>query len=157
MTVEIERKYLVDVEKWSFEGQPISIKQGYFPCEGTHHVRIRITNDKAYITIKSSKTKGMGREFEYEIPLQDGEYLLHNACDELVVEKVRYQTIFRGHLWEVDVFEGLNAGLVIAEVELHNIDEEFDLPPWVTDEVTDDSRYLNSNLVKSPYILWRDK
>lgn len=155
MGVEIERKFLVDHEKWSRVEKPkgTHYRQGYALSENLRTIRIRITDKHGYITFKGA-TQGISRtEFEYVIPVEDGEQLL-NGFAESEVEKMRYRIEFAGKLWEVDVFLGDNEGLIMAEIELKNEEEHFELPPWVTLEVSDDTRYYNSSLSTHPYQSW---
>jgi adenylate cyclase len=155
MGVEIERKFLVDYKKWIALTKPqgMAIKQGYMLKDNSKTIRIRIKDDESYITIKG-KTQGISRsEYEYGIPLNDGNEMLTAFCDA-VVEKVRYCITYADKLWEVDVFDGDNQGLVVAEIELDDEAETFELPDWITTEVTDDHRYFNSNLSVNPYKNW---
>jgi adenylate cyclase len=155
MGVEIERKFLVDHETWQQTPKPLStyFRQGYILSEANKTIRIRVTPDEAFITIKGG-TKGISRlEYEYTIPAVDGEELLDNfGVSELV--KRRYCVDVAGKVWEVDEFLGDNKGLLVAEIELDSEDEKFILPPWVTTEVTGDERYYNSNLSVMPYNKW---
>ncbi len=155
MGVEIERKFLVNLAEWQQFEKPYgnSLRQGYMLKEPGKTVRIRITNQQSFITIKG-KSKGVTRaEFEYEIPRSEAEELLTDFCEE-VITKIRYDIEFAGKIWEVDVFFGDNAGLIVAEIELDSEDEEFAKPSWVGQEVTHDKRYFNSNLSVHPYTKW---
>ncbi len=155
MGVEIERKFRVNLAEWQKIDTPHgnSLRQGYMIKEPEKTVRIRIANQQSFITIKG-KTQGATRtEFEYEIPRNEAEQLLTDFCED-VISKIRYNIEFAGKLWEVDVFFGDNAGLIIAEIELDTEDEMFELPPWVGKEVTGDERYYNSNLSVYPYNTW---
>ena len=156
MGVEIERKFLVDHEKWQQVVKPVGThyRQGYLLDDDHRTIRIRVTDKQGYITFKGA-TKGITRkEYEYKIPVEDGNELLNGfAISE--VEKIRYRIEFAGKLWEVDVFAGDNAGLIMAEIELQHETEEFEHPGWVTIEVSDDERYYNSNLAVNPYKKWR--
>ncbi|MCK5537306.1 MAG: CYTH domain-containing protein, partial [Bacteroidales bacterium] len=105
-------------------------------------------------TIKGKSVGASRLEFEYPIPLQDANDMLNNLCQTSFIDKIRYLVEHEGHVWEVDIFEGANKGLVVAEVELEREDETFTLPKWVKKEVTDDIRYFNSNLIENPYINW---
>ena len=96
------------------------------------------------------------QEFEYDIPLHDAEEMLATLCSGVVIEKIRYYVPFAHHLWEIDVFEGANAGLVVAEIELGSVDEPFEKPDWIGDEVSEDKRYYNIYLLKSPYSMWTE-
>lgn len=147
MALEIERKFLVDKRKLytlNYSGE-VMIAQGYLSTNPT--VRVRLKDNRGFLTIKSS-TRGISRqEFEYEIPAKDAEELLE-LCGQDVLKKIRRTLEFGGHVWEVDFFMGRHAGLVLAEVELNSVEERVDLPDWVTKEVSNDARYFNSNLVK---------
>ncbi len=154
MGIEIERKFIIDINKLPPLTNGYTIKQGYIQTEDYTTVRVRIRNKDAFLTIKG-KNRGASRlEFEYPIPLQDANDMLEALCQSSLVEKTRYLVKYEGHIWEVDIFEGRNKGLIVAEVELDSEDEAFKLPNWVTKEVTDDIRYFNSNLVKHPYCDW---
>lgn len=156
MGVEIERKFLVDHEKWKQVTKPkgIPYRQGYLLNDAARTIRVRTTDKKGYITLKGA-TKGISRkEFEYEIPLADGTEMLDNFALSQV-EKIRYQIDFDGKLWEVDEFYGDNEGLIMAEIELREENEAFETPDWVTREVSDDNRYYNSNLSVNPFSNWR--
>lgn len=148
MAVEIERKFLVDKRKLrgvEFLSEE-KISQGYLSTNPT--VRVRLKDNRGFLTIKS-KTRGISRlEFEYEIPAEDAEKLL-KLCGRLVLKKYRRKISCGGHVWEIDFFAGRHAGLILAEVELSSPDEQIDLPPWVAKEVSHDKRYFNSNLVKN--------
>ncbi|MBA53997.1 MAG: adenylate cyclase [Pseudomonadales bacterium] len=160
MAVEIERKFLVANDDWrrlkdGSELSGIPFRQGYVPTEGMTTVRVRLEGDKAKLTIKG-KNQGLSRaEFEYEIPLSDAEQMLDNLCARPLIEKTRYFRPEAGVTWEIDVFAGDNAGLVVAEVELQSEDQQLDLPNWLGQEVSDDPRYYNVNLVSNPYRNWR--
>jgi len=146
MVTEIERKFLVKEEKLpKVEGQ--DYVQGYLTS------RIRIAGDKGIITIKS-KTKGISRaEYEYEIPLEEAKEIIA-LCEKPLIEKTRYEIQYEDHLWEVDEFKGENEGLIVAEIELNSEDEEFKKPDWVKEEVSDDARYFNINLLRNPFSKW---
>ena len=93
-------------------------------------------------------------EFEYEIPIADARILLDELCERPLIEKTRYRIDYGGMTWEVDEFAGENAGLVVAEVELEDEEQEIELPTWIGREVSDDPRYFNSNLIANPYSTW---
>lgn len=155
MAIEIERKFLVDHDKWEQEIKPEGkhYRQGYILSDDTKTIRVRIAGEIGYITIKGI-TQGISRkEYEYVIPANEGAELLDNfAVSEL--EKIRYHITFEGKLWEVDEFLGDNRGLLVAEIELEQEDETFKLPAWVTTEVTGDKRYYNSLLSVNPFNRW---
>jgi CYTH domain-containing protein len=158
MAVEIERKFLVDKKNWEKVVKPMGsyYKQGYILTEPEKTIRIRINADEAFLTIKG-KTENFSRsEFEFSIPLKDAEEMLKIFAGN-VIEKVRYKIKYEGKLWEVDVFREDNYGLILAEIELQNEDEEFTVPEWVLKEVTGDERYYNSYLSKHPYKEFKDQ
>jgi adenylate cyclase len=151
--VEIERKFLIDTELWKPTVKGIKIIQGYLSIDAEKVIRVRVADEQGFLTIKG-KAKGIVRpEFEYEIPKNEAEILL-SMCNGLVVEKYRFKEIFMGMLWEVDVFEGKNKGLFLAEIELEHEGQEFDLPGWVGEEVTFDFHYYNSWLARNPFKDW---
>lgn len=159
MAVEIERKFLLKNDNWkSLVTETHVIKQGYLQSglekSQKSSVRIRISNQQANINIKSVDLIMVRQEFEYTIPLADAQQMLTTLCDDVVIEKTRYHVPYASHLWEVDVFEGQNVGLKMAEIELTDIDESFELPDWIGEEVTDDKRYYNIYLLKHPYKQW---
>ncbi len=164
MGIEIERKYLVNEDKWRshkeylqsqslIQGQ--SYCQGYILANNETTVRVRIAGEQGYLTIKS-KTVGLTRtEFEYLIPVQDAQEMLHNLCIKPLIEKFRYKITIDNLIWEVDEFEGENKGLIIAEVELENEAQAINIPPWIEQEVNE-QKYFNFYLVKHPYSQWQD-
>lgn len=154
MAKEIERKFLIkQAELGPLEGGA-AIKQGYISTKDNTAVRIRVSGNKAYLTLKG-ENKGVTRtEFEYEIPVVDAEQIITELCTGPVVEKTRYLVVHFDHTWEVDVFHGDNDGLVVAEIELGCEDEHFELPNWVSTEVSGDARYYNSSLLGHPFKNW---
>ncbi len=154
MGLEIERKFLVKNDSWKKEvSNSFSLKQGYLSSNPDRTVRIRITEQSAFLTIKS-KSQGISRqEFEYTIPLNEAKELLL-LCEKPIIEKIRYLVKIESHTWEIDVFEGENKGLTIAEIELSDENEEFEIHAWIGKEVSDDSRYFNSNLIACPFNSW---
>ena len=153
MGVEIERKYLVAGEVWKEQGVGILYRQGYLNSRKERVVRVRTMGDRATLTIKGVPEGAARLEFEYEIPLDDCHQLL-DLCEKPIIEKTRFRIPYRGLVWEVDVFHGLNEGLVVAECELESEDQTVDKPDWVGIEVTGDPRYFNSNLVAEPFSTW---
>ena len=152
MGVEIERKFKVK-EGFRPTGIGIEMAQGYLSRDPNRTVRIRTAGIQGFLTIKG-KTEGARRlEYEYEIPLAEARGLLA-LCEVPLVEKTRYRETVAGHVWEVDVFHGANAGLVIAEIELSSETETFVLPDWVGAEVTGLQRYYNAALIAHPYSVW---
>ena len=152
--IEIERKYLVNDDAFIAQAShSVYMAQGYL-CSKRVTARVRVADDKAFLTIKGkSADGGLSRfEFERQIPLICGKQLL--ARCQGVVAKRRYYVPYGSHTWEVDVFEGMNQGLVVAEVEMAAADEQVVLPAWVWTEVTADYHYRNSYLAKRPYKSW---
>ncbi len=158
MATEIERKFLLKDDSWR-EGADAGtrFRQGYLIGAEKASVRVRIEGEQANINIKSATLGVERQEYEYPIPLTDARELLDTLCEPPQIEKRRYHVPYGDHLWEVDVFEGDNAGLVVAEVELAAEDEAFEMPPWAGDEVSHDTRYYNVCLVKHPYCEWHDE
>lgn len=156
--LEIERKFLVKkggaYKRAAFSSS--HIQQGYIPSE-TATVRIRLRDDKAYLTIKSkSADGGLSRyEFEKEILPDEARELL-KLCQGGVIDKHRYLVRSGNHVFEVDEFHGDNDGLVMAEVELSSKDESFEKPSFIGPEVTGDRRFYNKHMLRFPYGLWRD-
>lgn len=152
MGTEIERKFLVRGSGWQTDA-PQRIVQGYLNRDKARTVRVRIAGAEAFLTIKGVTTGATRAEFEYPIPLADAEALLA-LCDGPLIDKLRHRVTHGGLLWEIDQFLGDNAGLVVAEVELASEGQTVTLPPWVTEEVTTDSRYYNSSLATHPFNRW---
>ena len=149
MPLEIERKFLVNGEPWK-EATGTFMEQGYLTQNETT-VRVRTSSDTAWLTIKGM-SHGLTRpEYEYEIPLDEATEMLDLFCGLNRISKTRYIIPFAGLKWEVDVFEGKNKGLVMAEVELESEDVDVKLPEWVTEEVSHDPRFRNSSLLENPW------
>jgi adenylate cyclase len=154
MPTEIERKYLVKNIDFLKGLKPKRIIQGYIAKSLKVSLRIRIIENKGFITIKGTR-KGISRpEYEYEIPYHHAKELLDDFAGESVIEKDRYKIPFAGRTFEVDVFYRQNAGLVMAEVELNSEKDKIDLPDWIGREVSKESKYYNSHLVIHPYCNW---
>lgn len=163
MPIEIERKFLIRGDFRPFVSHSERICQGYLCASPERTVRVRIKGDKGYLTIKGkSNLKGLARyEWEKEVPVNEAEELL-TLCHPGVIEKVRHLVevvsecdgFETSHVFEIDVFEGANQGLVLAEVELRSEDEAFPRPEWLGEEVTGDKRYYNSWLSSHPYTTW---
>lgn len=153
---EIERKFLVHSLDFIAEAsQAQKIAQGYLNSAPERTVRIRIKDDKGFITIKGKgdETGTTRFEWEKEIDLQEAEALL-NLCETGVIDKTRYLIKKGNHTFEVDVFDGENKGLVVAEIELSEANEPFEKPKWLADEVTGDEKYYNAYLSRKPFITW---
>ena len=155
MAKEIERKFLLLNEDWRSEvASSCHYAQGYLSSSDKVSIRIRTSGEKAYLNFKSA-TLGITRtEYEYEVPLADADDMLTNFCGGPLIEKVRYFVKRGDHTWEIDVFEGDNVGLVVAEIELKDENEAFDKPVWIGEEVSDDARYYNVCLVTHPFCEW---
>ncbi|MFN8713841.1 MAG: CYTH domain-containing protein [Bacteroidota bacterium] len=157
MAIEIERKFLIKDNNWQEQpGLTVThIRQGYLISDEGRTVRVRWRNGKGYITVKGKPATGsIARlEYEYEIPGSDAEALLL-LCNRPLIEKKRWLLANGTHTWEIDVFEGENAGLTVAEIELGSENEDFDKPEWLGEEVTYDKRYSNAALSRVPFSQW---
>lgn len=157
MHFEIERKFLVTGEFKSLATNCTHIQQGYIASGKGRTVRVRIRDEKGYLTIKGPSGKtGLSRyEFEKEIPLEDAQDLML-ICEPGIIDKHRYLVpASDGHVWEVDEFHEDNDGLIMAELELQSEDEPFVLPPFIGREVTGDRRFYNSHMRTNPFKLWK--
>lgn len=154
--VEIERKFLVRNDSWRIRASAGTFyRQAYLSVEKRRAVRIRVAGGRGFISVKSQEEGRIARlEFEYEIPLRDAEEMIESLCDLAPVDKTRYKVEEAGMTWEIDVFQGANEGLVVAEIELESEDQPFRLPDWAGEEVTRDERYLNVNLYLHPFREW---
>lgn len=147
--LEIERKFLVDKAAWQIAkpSEGVAIRQGYIFDQDKGVLRVRTKGAKGFLTFKG-KNVGMSRvEIEREISIEEAMLLLDNFCDQ-VLSKVRYEVQFESNCWEVDEFEGKLAPLIVAEIELTSETQSFEKPTFVTQEVTDDKSYYNSELIK---------
>jgi CYTH domain-containing protein len=157
MGKEIERKFLVKKGAWQPKGKGDLYRQGYLSTVKERVVRVRVTGDKGFLTVKGM-TEGFSRlEFEYEIPVRDARQMLDTLCERPLIEKHRYRVEHEGMIWEIDIFLGDNEGLVLAEVELEGATQQFALPGWIGEEVSEDPRYFNANLVKNPFRQWHNR
>ena len=157
MPQEIERKYLVKGEDWRVPGTGVPYRQGYLSTAPERTVRVRLIRDKGYLTIKGISVGASRAEYEYEIPAGEASEMLDNLCERPLIEKTRYRLEHHGLTWEVDEFDGDNAGLIVAEVELDDEDQAITLPDWVGKEVTGERRYYNASLIAEPYSGWSVK
>lgn len=156
MAVEIERKFLVKNDTWKENATSKHYCQGYLSCQQGRTVRVRRVEEKAFLTIKGPTSHGcLRKEYEYEIPVSDGQELLETLCEQPLIEKYRYLVNFAGMVWEVDEFWGENSPLVVAEIELESVGQQFEKPDWLAEEVTGDIRYYNSSLCVTPYSKWK--
>ena len=154
---EIERKFLVTSTEFLSESKKSNrIVQGYLNSNQERTVRIRIKGTQGFITIKGKGNESGTTRFEWEkeIEVTEAEQLLL-LCEDGVIDKIRYEIPFGKHLYEVDVFEGDNMGLIIAEIELEDENESFEKPNWLGEEVTGDDRYYNASLSVSSYKNWK--
>ncbi len=155
MGVEIERKFLLAGDGWRRKADAgRRMRQGYLSGDVRCSVRVRVVGDDAFVGIKSAASTIRRLEFEYAIPLDDAEQLLQHVCLPTQVEKTRYRVPVGRHVWEIDVFEGANTGLVVAEIELEHEDDAFETPAWLGEEVSHDPRYFNMNLALNPFSRW---
>jgi len=157
VALETERKFLLKNDSWkaAVTGSVI-IAQGFLSKDPERTVRVRIAGDKAFLTIKGKPPEDRPLdtpEFEYPIPVKDAEVLL-KQCLPGGISKTRHYIPAGHHIWEIDVFQGENAGLVVAEIELASAEEDFKKPDWLGEEVTFDMRYKNAPLSDEPYSSW---
>ena len=153
MNIEIERRFLVDENNLLLPKTCKKISQAYLIFDDNQVVRVRKTDSHYQITYKYKKSNIHRLEFEYDIPASDGEKLL-SLSQYHIIEKDRYYISADIHTWEIDVFSGINKGLVIAEIELSDETEVINFPSWIDKEISFDDRYLNFNLCQTPYSLW---
>lgn len=152
---EVERKFLVDPGAWHPDpGRGVRFRQGYLSVDPARIVRVRRAGSSGALTVKGLTTGVERVEFEYAIPAADADAMLDTLCLRPILEKTRYREPWGGRTWEIDVFEGENAGLVVAEIELATAADELRLPPWAGAEVSADPRYFNSNLTQHPFTRW---
>lgn len=160
MATEIERKFLVAGDAWRDQtDEGVRYRQGYLTSlapggEGRASIRVRMQGDAAYLNIKSATLGIRRQEFEYPIPAADAKAMLDDLCVGAVIEKTRYHVTCQDHVWEIDVFHGDNAGLIVAELELADEQEVFTRPEWLGEEVSEDTRYYNVCLAEHPYKDW---
>ena len=155
MALEIEHKFLMANDTWRQQiQQSVYYKQGYLNHSPTSSIRVRISDQQAWLNIKSATIGNHRQEFEYEIPLSDAQQILDALCHKPLIEKIRHFIFIDQHTWEIDEFLGDNAGLIVAEIELSELQESFAKPAWLGREVTEDLRYYNNNLCKNPYKNW---
>ncbi len=154
--MEIERKFLIKSQEFKSRAyKTLRITQGYLNSSPERNVRIRITDDSAFLTIKGSTSEdGTSRyEWEKEISLADAKALLE-LCEPGIIDKTRHLVKYRSHLYEVDEFHGENSGLIVAEIELREAGEKYAKPAWLGKEVTGVRRYYNASLLKHPFSEW---
>ena len=153
MALEIERKFLVTKNNWR-NGQGTMYRQGYLNSDENRNVRVRVVDDRGYLTVKGISQGATRVEYEYEIPKAEADAMLDNLCEQPLIIKKRFKIEFKGFVWEVDEFLNENQGLIIAELELESETQTFIKPEWIGVEVTGDPKYFNSNLIHRPYSKW---
>lgn len=158
MSIEIERKYLIKNDQWrKHVKEDLHITQGYIKAaDATVRIRCYKDDHTAEITVKG-KRDGISRlEFEYAIPYADAREMQEKLCQERLVKKTRHLIEYKGMLWELDEFHADNEGLFVAEIELNDEHQQYELPDWVGQDVSFDSKYRNSRLCVMPYKEWGD-
>ena len=149
MPVEIERKFLVVNDEWrSAVIDSEKLRDGLVGEFDGCKVRVRLSENRASITVKGPRSGPRRTEFEYEIPKTDAEAMLHTVCGERRVEKTRHRVPYAGFTWAVDVYEGNLAGIVVAEIELADEEQAFEKPDWVGTEITNDPRFSKRELFR---------
>jgi adenylate cyclase len=158
MSMEIERKFLVANDGWrDLATRRVAIRQAYLTSNDKVSLRVRTKDDgSATVTIKTREAKLRRLELEYPVPALEAESLISLRCGSLI-EKERFIVPYAGCTWEIDLFAGENAGLVIAEVELQSESQQVDLPPWVGAEITGRNEYYNSSLALRPFGRWQSE
>lgn len=155
MGIEIERKFLVATDGWrNAVTRVVPLWQGYLSTAPECAVRVRMSGDAAWLTVKGFSVNGAAPEFEYPIPVADAATMLDKLAQKPLIEKIRHIVPMDGFIWEVDEFSGENKGLVIAEIELASADQPYPVPAWLGREVTGNSRYYNASLVARPFLSW---
>lgn len=158
MAIEIEHKFLLANQDWRTQIMHSAIfKQGYLSALPTSSIRVRISDNLAWLNIKSAVIGTERHEYEYPIPVNEAEEIMNNLCQRPLIEKTRHFVKNQDHVWEIDEFWGDNEGLLVAEIELSSVSECFQKPDWLGQEVTDDRRYYNNNLINHPYCQWRNE
>ena len=154
MAIEIERKFLVKVDKLPRLENGLRITQAYIPTANGTTVRVRLAGEKAFLGVKTLASGFSRHEYEFPIPPEDAREMLREVCLAAAIEKQRF-FIQQGQLtWEIDVFGGKNEGLIVAEIELQSEDQSVTLPDWIAEEVTLDPRFGNCSLSRDPYSTW---
>lgn len=157
--LEIERKFLVNSNAFKSKATSTTrIVQGFLNTDPERTVRVRIRNDKGYLTVKGKGNDTGTTRFEWETEISPAEATnLIDLCEPVILDKVRFEVTVGDHLYEIDEFYGENRGLIIAEIELNHEDEPFEKPEWLGDEVTGQIKYYNSQLSTTPFNQWKDK
>ncbi len=155
MGIEIERKFLVVGDAWRAQAaRRVTMRQGYMTNEnGRCSIRVRLQGDEARLNIKAAVVGRARAEYDYPVPVADAQEILDTLCVGRV-DKVRHYVPRDGLTWEIDEFSGANAGLIVAELELDHVDQDFERPEWLGSEVTEQQRYYNHALALHPYRDW---
>jgi len=157
MAIEIEHKFLLANDAWRTHiSRTVKYRQGYLSSQATSSIRVRISDDHAWLNIKTATIGTHRHEYEYEIPMTDATEILDSLCRKPLIEKTRHFVTDDANLWEIDEFEGDNQGLIVAEIELDETGQAFSKPLWLGEEVTGDLRYYNNNLATHPYSEWHE-
>lgn len=155
MATEIEHKFLLVSDAWRETVERAErMTQGYLLAQPKSSVRLRVVGDQAKLNIKGATVGTSRSEYEYDVPVSDAEEMLANLAEGPLIDKTRHYVPYGQHLWEIDEFHGDNQGLVVAEIELNAVDEAFEKPKWVGEDVSHDVRYYNTMLAKNPYKNW---
>jgi adenylate cyclase len=152
--LEIERRFLVRSRNWPTPERIQTIRQAYLSEEAKLNVRIRQYDETYVLSLKSTIRAGVRREFEIAVPTETGAAMFDHLADRTPIEKQRHVVVLGQERWEIDVFEGDNAGLIIAEIELADISTPITLPSWLGPEITNDARFTNNALYRHPFRLW---
>ncbi|MEI7980873.1 MAG: CYTH domain-containing protein [Bacteroidota bacterium] len=156
--LEIERKFLVDKNKWASAGRPPGILyiQGYLSIDQEKIIRVRVAGNTGFITVKGKSEILIRSEYEYVIPVEEARDLL-KMFTRNQIEKTRYRVPVGNFIFEVDEFHGMNKGLFLAEVELSSPADVFEKPQWLGKEVTENIQYYNAYLSENPFIFWGEQ
>ena len=153
MNLEIERRYLVNKSKFIYPQKKKEIKQAYIFIEEKQVLRVRMIDDRSFLTYKFNKSGIERLEFEYQIPNKDARKLI-SLSENYRIHKTRYYLPINNHIWEIDEFHGYNDGLLIAEIELSDKNEAIEIPDWVGDEISTEKKYFNFSLSIKPFKMW---
>lgn len=146
--IEIERKFLLASDRWrSLVQRQVHIEDGLVAASEDRKTRVRIIGDKATLAVKTKRVAGAREEFEYDIPMTDARRLM--ACCSNVTIKVRHYVQHAGLTWEIDEYDGVLKGVILAEVELSAVDQQIDLPDWIGPEVTSEPPYRKINMLRA--------
>lgn len=152
--IEIERKFLIGKMPGEKPIRTHTIRQGYIAREGNNSVRVREKDGQFILSIKTNHQSGGRNELEYNISKEEGEVLFSSLSHNAII-KTREVYEIKNLIWEVDIFEGANKGLIIAEVELDDANQAIDFPDWIGPEVTELSKFYNANIANRPFEQWR--